>query len=57
MWQRAPKKSIEVRKDREMVVVIIMANFLNKIISPPKSALPQPSVVIVPLKILMPISE
>ena len=57
MWQRAPKKSIEVRKDREIVVVIIMANFLNKIISPPKSALPQPSVVIVPLKILMPISE
>lgn len=56
-WQRAPKRSMAVRNEIEMVAVMITANFWKVIIFPPKRDMPQPRVVMVPLRILMPISE
>ena len=56
-WQRAPKRSMAVRNEMEIVEVIITANLLKVTILPPKSDTPHPRVVMVPLRILTPISE
>lgn len=56
-WQRAPNKSIALRNEIPIVDVMITANFWKVISLPPKSDMPQPSVVMVPLRMLTPISE
>ena len=56
-WHRAPNSNIALRNDMEIVEVIMTANFWNVISLPPKRDIPQPRVVIVPLRILTPISE
>ena len=46
-----------LRNEIDIVAVMITANFWNVISLPPKSGIPDPSVVIVPLRMLTPISE
>lgn len=56
-WQSAPNKSIALRNDIDIVEVMITANFWKVISLPPKREMPQPRVVMVPLRMLTPISE
>ena len=56
MCMVAPKNSIDVKKDRMVVLTMIIANFLNRSILPKKRKTADPVVVIIPLKILTPIS-
>ena len=57
VWQRAPNRSIALKKEIEIVAEIMTANLLKKISLAPKSETPHPKVVIVPLRMLTPISE
>ena len=52
----APKNNMDVRKDMAAVLTIIMANFSKRTILPRKRKAADPVVVIIPLKILTPIS-
>ena len=56
MWQTAPKKSIETMKAIAIVEVIKTANFWKVIIEANDKKNPAPKVVILPLRILAPIS-
>lgn len=53
---KAPKNSIDVRKEIPTVEQMITANFWKVVSTPPKRANPAPKVVTVPEKILTPIS-
>ena len=52
----APKSSIDTKKLMVMVQVTRTANLLKMMTLPPKRKTPEPKVVILPLKILTPIS-
>jgi len=57
MWSSEPKNSIETRKLIVIVLVIRTANFWKVTTYPPNKKAPEPNVVMVPLKMLTPISE
>jgi len=52
----APNKSMATKKLILMVAVIMTANLLNVMIFPPNKKIPDPNVVMNPLKIETPIS-
>ena len=53
---KEPKRSMAIKKLRDIVLVMRIANFWKVIKVPPKRKAPEPKVVIVPLRILTPIS-
>lgn len=52
----APKNSIAIMYEIDMVAVMSTANFWNRIRKPPKRKTPEPKVVIAPAVMLVPIS-